>query len=53
METLDVMAAAKFNVLHWDLVGEGSWPLEQERLPELAQNGAYSAEEVYSKESVK
>jgi len=35
-ETLDVLAAAKFNVFHWHAVDDDSFPLELESYPSVA-----------------
>lgn len=51
-EIIDVLASAKFSVLHWHLVDDESFPIQLDSLPELAQNGAFSADEVYTKEMV-
>jgi hexosaminidase len=47
------MAASKFNVLHWHIVDDDSFPLELDSYPDLAKNAAFSAKEVYSKKVVK
>lgn len=49
---LDGMVYHKLNVLHWHITDEESFPLVLESFPELTQYGAYSPEEVYTKEDV-
>ena len=41
LETLDVMAAAKFNVFHWHAVDDDSFPIELASYPGVAKNGAF------------
>jgi|LauGreDrversion4_2_1035121.scaffolds.fasta_scaffold324869_4 hexosaminidase len=52
-DTLDVLAAAKFNVFHWHAVDDDSFPLTLQSYPSVSSNGAFTAAEVYSKENVK
>eukprot|EP00769_Ergobibamus_cyprinoides_P004473 gnl/Ergobibamus_cyprinoides/666.p2 GENE.gnl/Ergobibamus_cyprinoides/666~~gnl/Ergobibamus_cyprinoides/666.p2 ORF type:complete len:363 (+),score=144.18 gnl/Ergobibamus_cyprinoides/666:538-1626(+) len=54
--TLDVMAAAKLNVLHWHLPDAQSFPIAIAGQPELAAGGAYrvgARSYVYSADDVK
>lgn len=46
------MSWVKINTLHWHITDSQSFPLEVARYPELAANGAYSAEETYSEDDV-
>ncbi|MCO5601072.1 hypothetical protein L7F22_055189 [Adiantum nelumboides] len=46
-QVIDSMAYAKFNVLHWHIVDEESFPIEIPSLPEL-WNGAYTPSERYT-----
>ncbi|KAJ7505796.1 glycoside hydrolase family 20 protein [Mycena galericulata] len=46
--TLDAMSWVKINTFHWHIVDSQSFPLVLPEFPELAQQGAYSATEVYS-----
>jgi hexosaminidase len=50
---IDMLAAAKMNVLHWHLTDDHSFPLSLPRYPELAQMGAYSPRAIYSEASVR
>jgi hypothetical protein len=47
-ETLFLRMWSKMNVLHLHLTDSQSIPIEFPSIPEVTQNGAYSAEEVYS-----
>ncbi|KAL4080857.1 glycoside hydrolase family 20 protein [Scleroderma citrinum] len=46
--TLDAMSWIKLNTFHWHITDSQRFPLEVAEYPELAQNGAYSPQEVYS-----
>ena len=48
LRTIEAQAYNKMNVLHWHVTDSQSWPLEVKSHPELAKNGAYSDEEIYS-----
>lgn len=49
---LSSMAANKLNVLHWHLTDAVSFPLKLKSLPQLAEKGAFSAQQTYSAEDV-
>lgn len=51
--TVDAMAVAKLNVLHWHLVDAQSFPLEVDAMPDLAGCGAYGPDERYSRADVR
>ncbi|XP_064211349.1 fused lobes isoform X3 [Tribolium castaneum] len=50
---LDGMAANKLNVFHWHLTDSQSFPLVSQRVPQLAKNGAYGPDMIYTPEDVK
>lgn len=50
-QNLDAMSYNKFNVFHWHLVDDQSWPLEMAVYPNLT-NGAYSPKHVYTRRDV-
>jgi len=47
--TIDAMAWNKLNRLHIHATDSQSWPLEIPSMPELAQKGAYSPAQIYTK----
>ena len=49
---LDAMSYIKFNVLHWHISDDQSFPLESTVAPKLADDGAFSAYHHYTKEDV-
>lgn len=54
LETLDAMATAKLNVLHWHITDAESFPLDSGEYPlrELAASGALGAGKRYSRANV-
>lgn len=49
---MDGLSLAKFSVLHWHIVDDEAFPIELESFPTVSQHGAYSADQVYTKEMV-
>eukprot|EP01006_Ploeotia_vitrea_P015709 TRINITY_DN45879_c0_g1_i1.p1 TRINITY_DN45879_c0_g1~~TRINITY_DN45879_c0_g1_i1.p1 ORF type:complete len:573 (-),score=283.53 TRINITY_DN45879_c0_g1_i1:49-1737(-) len=52
MRTLEVMSWSKYNVLHWHLTDDNSFPLQSEKYPKFTEKGAYSPYEVYTIDDV-
>jgi hexosaminidase len=50
---LDGMSATKLNVFHWHITDGQSFPLWLPSIPELAEKGASSPQEIYRPEEVK
>ncbi|XP_040825013.1 beta-hexosaminidase subunit alpha isoform X4 [Ochotona curzoniae] len=54
LDTLDVMAYNKFNVFHWHLVDDSSFPYESATFPELTRKGSYNpVTHIYTAQDVK
>ncbi|KAI9062158.1 glycoside hydrolase family 20 protein [Trametes sanguinea] len=51
--TLDAMSWVKLSILYWHIIDSQSFPLEVGVFPELSNKGAYSTEEIYTREDVK
>jgi len=51
-KNLDVMAHAKYNVFHWHIVDDQSFPYTSDVYPNLSAKGAYSPNHVYTKQDI-
>jgi len=53
LQIMDAMHIAKFNVLHWHLVEDESFPLELKTFQNVHKNAAFKQGETYSRAQVK
>lgn len=52
-ETLDILAAAKFNIFHWHIVDDDSFPMELPSFPNVTKGGAFTKDQVYTVAMIK
>lgn len=48
-ELIYTISLAKFNIFHWHIVDDDSFPMELSSYPSVTKNGAFSADKVYTK----
>jgi len=51
-KNLDVMAHTKYNVFHWHIVDDQSFPYVSDVYPDLSGKGAFSPRHTYSKQDI-
>jgi len=51
-KNLDIMAHAKYNVFHWHIVDDQSFPYGSDIFPKLSAKGAFSPRHVYAKKDI-
>ena len=49
---IDAMSYNKFNVFHWHIVDDQSFPFEMKKYPNITANGRYTKAHVYTQDQV-
>lgn len=52
-QTLEAMAINKFNVFHWHITDDQSFPYQSYHYPKLSKMAAYTSDMIYTKQGVK